>query len=221
MNTIEELPNGQWIVAGDTHLGKWAKEHGTIVTDPHLMKWLKPHVEKADVVWDVGENIGDHTRQYLDWGNYVVAIEPNPVAFECLEHNCPEAITIEIAASDKVGELRFTQLENVGASRISADGSIRVPAYPLDEVEPHLPEPQFVKIDIEGFEVFALRGMLETLRRCRPTVFCEVNLGALDANGVNRADIFLIFDELDYQPPQIYPPGASFADEQYDLLFLP
>src|SRR6478609_2624284 len=117
---IEVIPQtGEWVVAGDSHLGAWAKQHGTIVTDPGLFRWLAPHLEGVKVAFDIGSNIGDHTRAYLDMGMQVVAFEPNPLVFQCLFHNCPQALCVEMAASDKLGEARFTQLENVGASRVT------------------------------------------------------------------------------------------------------
>lgn len=218
---IEVLPNGQWVVKGDTHLGKWAKEHGSIITDPWLMKFLKPHLEGAKVVWSVGANIGDHARQFADWGLQVVAVEPNPVAFACLKHNVPEATCLNVAASDEDGSLNFTVLDNVGASRVTESGEWSVPAKRLDDLG--LPDPGFIAIDVEGWEMHALRGMENTIRRCKPIIFCEVNRGALTANGHDRSSLGLFFNSLGYTASgmSIYPPSARLEDEQFDWLLTP
>lgn len=215
-NGIEALPNGQWTVAGDTHLGAWAKQHGSIITDPHLFAWLKPRLGGVKVVWDIGANIGDHARAYLDWGMRVVAIEPNPLAFLCLQHNCPEANNVNIAASDEVGELRFTQFENVGASRVTKDGDTTVKAYTLDMLT-CLDAPDFVKLDCEGWEVHALRGMIGTLKEHQPIIFVEVNKGALAANGHTRDDIVTLLKEAGYTSFTSYPENVSQDGEQFDL----
>ena len=117
---ILALPNGQWVLEHDSHLSRWAEEHGTIVTDPSLFRFLDPYLKNVEVVWDLGGCIGDHSRHYADLGKTVIAFEPNPVAFTCLEHNCPEVICLPYAASEKDGSLNFTILENAGASRITA-----------------------------------------------------------------------------------------------------
>lgn len=216
---IETLPNGQWVVAGDTHFTVWSKQRGNIITDPHLMAWLKPHLAGVTAAWDIGANIGDHTRQYLDWGMQVVAIEPNPVPFACLEHNCPEATCMNIAASDHHGILRFSQLENVGASRVSDSGMLVVEGRKLDGMA--IPDPGFLKIDVEGFEVFALRGMIEMLKRAKPILFIEVNRGALEANGHGLGHIIAILEECGYHAGITYPPKVGINEPQYDLLVKP
>lgn len=218
---IESLPNGQKVIAEDSHLSKWAREKGNIVTDPNLFKFLDPFLKRAgvNVIWDVGACIGDHTRHYLDLGKIVVAIEPNPEAFECLEHNCPEAQLLNIAASDTEGTLKFTRLENAGASRITPDGEIEVKAAALDDLG--LPAPNLVKVDVEGWEPAALKGMEKTLRLHKPIVFIEVNPGALAANGYHPRDITDAFLALGYSEFQIYPPTASWSSPQFDLLITP
>lgn len=215
---IEALPNGQWVIAGDTHIAVWSRQHGSIISDPHLFKWLDPFIKDVKVVWDIGANIGDTTRHYLNTGKTVIAVEPNPQAFECLCHNCPEATCINIAASDSVGLLPFTQLANAGASRITPNGEITVEAHRLDEFLGNLPAPGFVKIDIEGWEMHALRGMSETLSAYRPIIFCEINAGALAANGESYESVRGFLEELGYRDFQIYPPNASYHDAQFDLL---
>jgi hypothetical protein len=48
---------------------------------------------------------------------------------------------------------------------------------PLDEArrEEHLPPPDLMKIDVEGYELEVLRGAAATLRECRPALFVEVH----------------------------------------------
>lgn len=217
---ITTLPNGEWVVTGDSHLSKWAQQKGTIITDPNVFRFLYQCAGRAHTIWDIGACIGDHTRQYLDWGAQVVAIEPNPLVFACLTHNCPEAIAINAAASDSTGEpLRFMRLENVGASRIHPDGDILV--YPVVLDDENLPVPEFVKIDCEGWEIHALRGMERTLRKHRPLVFCEANPGALAGNGFTVDDLIGYMTGLGYTVGPLYPASATLADPQFDILFVP
>jgi FkbM family methyltransferase len=218
--------SGQWVITGDSHIGAWSLQKGTIITDPYLFKFLRPHLEDAGMgkvqrftVWDIGACIGDTARQYLDWGCEVIAFEPNPISFTCLSHNCPEATCYQLAASDKAGEVSFTSLENVGASRIVTGGEIRVKTAVLDDLA--LPKPDFLKLDIEGHELSALIGMERTITECRPLIFCEINRGALAANHVTPEDLIGWFENRGYSSDIIYPASAKRTDEQFDILFVP
>lgn len=221
---IETVPGTDfWVVKGDTHLGLWAKQKGHIVTDPNVFKFLKPHIGHCKVVFDVGANIGDHTRQYLDWGMEVFAFEPHPLTYQCLAHNCPEAICYRLAASDKEETLRFTHLDNVGASRIRPDGEIEVKAFPLDDFtsdDCYAPfsDPDFVKIDVEGHEPRVIAGMIETLKRAKPIIYVEINRGALAGNGFTREDVIGPLREIGYGRFTLYPARATWDDEQFDVL---
>lgn len=216
---IHTLPNGQKVVQGDTHLSKWAIDKGNIITDPSVFRFLKPHLRSALTVWDIGANIGDHTRQYLDWGMQVFAFEPHPLAYECLVHNCPDARCFELAASHGPGEVKLALLDNVGASRVHADGQYVIRAAALDDLD--LPAPDFVKIDVEGWEHAVLTGMAGTITRHHPILFIEMNAGALAANGVTPEAIHDTIRSLGYEQWHEYPASAKWSDPQFDVLYLP
>ena len=219
---IKVLPNGQWVLVHDSHLSRWSEQHGTIVSDPNVHKFLRPYLTApgVDVVWDLGANIGDHTRAYLDLGKTVVAFEPNPAALVCLGHNCPEATCLRVAASDKEEMKGFQPLENVGASRIVEVGAFEVQCVRLDDMT-LLPPPDFIKIDIEGWEMHALEGMKETLRAKKPAVFIEINRGALADNGFTPEHTTDFMENLGYSRMLLYPEKADWSWPQFDALFLP
>lgn len=222
---IKALHNGQWVLKDDTHISRWAEQHGSIVCDPHLFHTvLRPVLTNSDfdikVVWDIGAFIGDHTRAYLDMGKQVVAFEPNPYAFECLKHNCPEATLLNVAVSDKAGHIRFAANPNAGASRITDGGEVEVETFVPDD-DFFMAAPDFVKIDAEGWEMHVLRGCEEFIRKSQPIVFIEVNKGALEANGAHPDDIFKFFSDVGYTFHQVVPAKAKYDDPQYDVLFIP
>lgn len=211
MTGIEELPNGQWILEDDTHISKWSREWGTIKCDPALFDIMRPRLKDVTVVWDIGACIGDHTRFYLDIGKQVVAVEPNPLAFQCLAHNCPEAILLNAAASRETGVLRFITEANAGASRVVQDGPIEVQAVRMDDLE--LPPPGFVKIDAEGWEYDVIAGMVNTLRAHYPLLFIEINAGALRANGHSTHEILAMLKDIGYTKFEIHQHDVSGWDE--------
>jgi FkbM family methyltransferase len=213
------LPNGIWVLENDTHISKWVEAHNSLKCDPHLFEWLKPRIQDCKVVWDVGANIGDHTRFYLDLGMEVVAFEPHPEAFQCLSHNCGEATCYNLAASDGKQELTMALDDNVGASHVVEGGTVVISASTLDSIAAHHNAPDYIKIDVEGFEPRALQGMENLIKERKPKLFVELNDGALRRNGSSSADLKKQIESYGYTQFEIYPPNCSLTDPQYDLFF--
>lgn len=134
---------------------------------------------------DVGANIGNHViyfGKYLGLRN-IVAIEPNPLAAALLEINLllnelADAVDLSCLGyglSDEIGNAdMIIPRNNLGAARVmdNIDGNLRLVAG--DELLGERPV-DFLKIDTEGMEMKCLRGLERTIKRCRPTIFVEVD----------------------------------------------
>ena len=107
----------------------------------------------------------------------VHAFEPAPDTFAALERNIldwglGDRVHLHQAAlSDKEDMVRLQGrfAHRSVSRRIVGSGDIR--AMPIDALE--LPELDFLKLDLEGYEYRALLGARETLLRTRPYVLFE------------------------------------------------
>lgn len=144
--------------------------------DSPVAAFLRERVKPGAVCVDVGANVGVYVLQFANWSGpngKVVAFEPNPAAREALEkhvqmNELSERVTIVQAAVDAVsGEAVLYAADVAGMSRLGqankaiADrvSEITVPVVTLDEycsAAGLLPDWLF--IDIEGFEIAALSG---------------------------------------------------------------
>jgi FkbM family methyltransferase len=87
------------------------------------------------------------------------------------------------AVADKSGSTTFLVHESGGMGKIKAapgqtqgfEREISVQTIALDDFAVANPFPQLIKIDIEGGEVLALRGMGRLLRERRPILFLELH----------------------------------------------
>ena len=118
---------------------------------------------------DIGSNIGQWTRPLAKKFEQVVCSEPNPNFRECFERNIRNTnVTLfPYGLSDKEHsaqqDFNSTVLRNM-------DGDIK--CRTLDSF--HLGNVDFVKIDVDGFEVPLLNGARKTLTHNNPVINIEM-----------------------------------------------
>ncbi len=139
-------------------------------------------VVEGDIVFDCGAFNGNSTISLAakagDSG-LVYAFEPNPEMAETLRRNlnaskCRNVEIVQKALMENSGVVRFSQAG--AASRPNDRGGIEVPATTIDEFVQNsgLTRLDFLKLDIEGYELPVLRGAVETIRRFRPKMALSV-----------------------------------------------
>ena len=131
---------------------------------------------------DVGAHIGAEAYKFrhLSPKGRVTMIEASPEKARMLQKRFPDMTCHQIAASDTEGEVSFFEnLEHPGFNSLTnrpSRGSvreIRVSSRRLDDVIPPDDRVDFLKIDIEGHELPALRGASQLLKRCKPIILFE------------------------------------------------
>jgi FkbM family methyltransferase len=140
-------------------------------------------VRKGDIVLDCGANVGTFARFALNAGaRTVVAIEPAPDNIECLRRNFQQEIAdgrmvlVPKGVWDKEDflELMVDPVNQAADSfiirREGAKVIAKVPLTTIDRLvdELRLDRVTFVKMDIEGAEVRAIRGARQTIARFHP-----------------------------------------------------
>ena len=163
-----------------------------------LLRRRHQHFGNGVVAVDGGANIGVHTIEWArcmhGWGR-VIAFEAQEVVFYALAgnvalNNCFNARVRLAALGEACGEMDVPQpdytrpgsfgslelREHAGnefiGQTVSREGGASVPVVSLDSLD--LPRLDFLKLDIEGMELEALRGARETLARTQPIVIMEV-----------------------------------------------
>jgi FkbM family methyltransferase len=176
-----ETPDGNyWDLKASTVISVLSEQERNIYTNRPDQS-LRP----GDVVFDCGASIGVFTRKALKSGaKKVVAVEPAPESLECLHRNFEAEIrngTVVVIAKgvfDPEGELSFLNMQDdpMGSRFILKPGPriaprlVRLPITTIDKLveELALPRVDFIKMDIEGSERYALKGAERTLKRFHP-----------------------------------------------------
>lgn len=175
-------------------------------------------LREGDRFVDVGANIGMISlvaARRVGGRGVVDAFEPNPACAarirSFVERNRISQIRLhEMAAGDAEAELTLTiPRYNSGEASLTRFGSSVdesqydrkvVPVRVVDSVLADDPRPVvLLKMDVEGYECFALRGLTETLRRDKPVVVTEVSADALEKAGDSPAVMADFFKGLGYE----------------------
>jgi FkbM family methyltransferase len=196
---------------------------------------LRPAMDAGDAdgwALDLGASTGWFTVYLAKRYRGVLAVEAHPATGELLEqtitlHKLTNVVTVHAAAYDRSGSLRMatgaelgwslpsqTDLEEATcasgiAFRPDDAAGLRVNAYPMDLVVPVDVRVSFIKVDCQGCDLRALKGLVHTIARCRPVIVFEYEAISEQWHGDRFEDYLSFLGGLGYRVEQIDP---SFQD---------
>jgi FkbM family methyltransferase len=146
------------------------------------LEFYSQFMEKGDVVFDIGANIGNRTDIFLSLGCFVVAVEPQK---ECIEYlrkkfrSEKNVVFIDKAIDEKVQTKQLYICGSDASSSLSSEWistlkkgkfrnlewqqSVTVSTTTLDELIKEYGVPAFCKIDVEGYELNTLKGLSQPI----------------------------------------------------------
>ena len=130
-------------------------------------------ISPGDLVFDIGANLGQKSEVFLELGARVVGVEPNPCCKAVLQnlfrHNIHFTHVPQAVGSEKgTASLTFVSTSSTASLRsdwayVALDGEtaskVDVEVTTLDTLIDQFGMPSFCKIDVEGFEIEALKGL--------------------------------------------------------------
>jgi FkbM family methyltransferase len=198
--------------------GRFTATEGNEPEYARLGEWVRA----GDWVVDVGANVGHYTGRLSDLvgpSGRVIAVEPVPESFELLAANIARfrhrnVTLLNVAASDaaRLQGMEMPTLTSGLANRYmahltDAPAGLSVLCMPVDALG--IPgRVSLIKVDVEGHELPALRGMRRLLERDRPVLIVEgraPDVTALLAGHGYRCD------ESPGSPNRVFTPAAGPA----------
>ncbi|HEY3938719.1 MAG TPA: FkbM family methyltransferase [Bryobacteraceae bacterium] len=169
-------------------------------------------------IYDVGAFQGLLTMFFARQARQVVCFEPSRRNRERLQQNVTlnrltNVIVRDVGLGSKPGTLELVSWDlmpggssgdsNVAQSLKESNVATRSEAVRIstidDEIrESKLPKPDFIKVDIEGMEIDALRGGAQTIREHRPALFLEMHGETMNLKRAKAAEIVAYLLSLGY-----------------------
>jgi FkbM family methyltransferase len=203
-------------------------EHRHMSWNPAEYAAFRAAVGPGMTALDIGANVGAYSLLLGRWvgtSGAVFAFEPAPPVFDGLTrhiqlndlqrvvHPVAAAVgereaVVEFVLSATAGESRLAARSDTGESRqvrmVSIDGFCARERL----------EPDFIKIDVEGFELAVLQGARETIRR-RPSfaLFVELHPSIWPLIGITRTDVVAELAAQSLEPCPLTPTDNIWEQE--------
>ena len=183
----------------------YAEKYDRDFPDLQEIRWLRDRRLKPGArVFDLGASAGVIAVMLADAvgpAGRVIALEAHPADAEMARRNAElnglgQLECVHAAVARESGELVFARNGSVddGSRRW---GSLRVPAYSIDELARRYGPPDVVYVDVEGYEHEALLGAPDTLA-AGPDWFVEVHR-ELARYGASTDDVIGTFRRAGYE----------------------
>lgn len=194
--------NGWWFPDGESHLTAWiANPKNQVTLNGRLAYQGKKQVAAMSLcksfrtAVDVGAHIGLWSFNLAHRFGVVHGFEPIQAHRECFAKNVdlPNVHLHPFALGERDGTVgMYTAPTSSGDSYVRGEGDI--PMRRLDDFD--LEDVDFIKLDCEGYELFALLGAEEILKRWEPVVCVEQKPGKAQQFGLQQTEAVAYLQKL-------------------------
>lgn len=184
------------------------------VFEPEIVATAKRFIRPGSSVLDVGANFGQMSILFSEMAGddgLVYAFEADDFVFMILEKNIEAnarknikpvfgAVFYESGKELFFPKQNFERFVSYGSYGIDpqARSGRKVMSLMIDEIEFSLPI-SFMKIDVQGSDLFAMRGARETIRKHRMPILFEFEQQFQDEFGTSFQDYVEFVDSIDYK----------------------
>ncbi len=156
--------------------------------EPEIKAVFKGIIKPGDTVLDIGANIGFHTLYFSELVGpvgHVLAFEPIPVNYNVLKKNLAlnkvKNVSLQTFALGEINEELNIYIDpepkNPGAYNLfeKTNNNTSIISRVGDEIlrELDVNRVDFIKIDVEGYEQFVLKGLVQTISNYKPKIIYE------------------------------------------------
>ena len=196
--------NGFWLPDHEQHLIQFLERGPEFAGGPtyqlHKLMAAMPYIRNFRHAVDIGGHCGLWSRPLAAMFSRVTAFEPVPEHIECWFANVPGENTLlhEYALGDHAGEVSLhTGPSSSGDTYVQDGGEHSADMRTLDSFNCGIVD--FMKLDCEGYELFAIKGGEQTIKRDKPCIIVEQKPGKGKQFGLGDTDAVTLLREWGFE----------------------
>ncbi|MCA1064604.1 FkbM family methyltransferase (plasmid) [Rossellomorea sp. AcN35-11] len=173
------LKDGSTMRTFNDYIGKFINDSKDYY-EKNILDFFKDYIPHSSVIFDLGSNIGNHTLYFSKQTNAktIYSFEPSKETFELLGENIKRnqlenVISFNVGVGQENSKATlFSDSDNMGASYLQPADNGEIEVVALDTLD--LLPPDFIKIDVEGYEQQVIKGASEVIRKSTPVIWIEI-----------------------------------------------
>lgn len=222
-------PNARHIIDIGANIGNntieyatWAKQVSSFEPTPHTYQWLKDNVEYNRHNWGGGRETSWYHNESLEM---TAKVDLYNNALGNKEENILIVNHPRNAGHNHLRKGKWVKEKSTGKYTKWIDGvwnplrsqnksEISVEVKTLDSY--NFQEVDIIKMDIEGWELYALQGAEDTINRCRPIIQIEIMDSSCRRAGYTSNDIVKWFNAHNYV--RTLRDGRVIEGDNYEMI---
>lgn len=176
--------------------------------EPGIIDYIYNNISKYDEFWDIGANIGFYAIYVSNLNSKikVYAIEAVDETFSRMQtlinyNSCRRIKTLKIVCGDQSKNV-YHPITECGTSslvlKLPKSGYIKTNSYSFDTISPPSSVKKLVLIDVDGFELSVVRGMLKNIEQ-GVDILIELHPNELKRNGDCLFKLIKLLHDYSYE----------------------
>jgi FkbM family methyltransferase len=196
-----KLIRGWYLPDGDTHFEPYISYDGyQALARNAILNLIKKSKKKPNSALDVGSHVGFWSKDFTEQFEHVYAFEPIDQARECYIKNITKTnytlYPYGLGSEEKKVKVYYDP-NQTGHTFVTEYGNIEINVYPLDHFE--FNKVDYIKIDVEGYEIEVCKGALKLIERDKPFIHIEMKKKLMDRVGLTENTIYDFFESINYK----------------------
>jgi FkbM family methyltransferase len=182
----------------DTNL----KTFNILSSETELLEKVKPFLKNNQVVVQAGGNCGMQVVKFAEFFQTVYTFEPDPINFYCLVNNLPyeNVIKFQCCLGESHKMISMNPLKDEIGGFYVNENKGNIPTLRVDDL--NLSSCDFIQLDVEGYQLFALNGAINTIQRFKPVI--SIELDWVERYNKSHRDIINFLTKLGYEKVDSY-----------------